>query len=164
MKRSRSEIENEFINQLPKLNLPEFSYRYQIREEQIYILDEIRKKFILLTPEEWVRQNFVKYLMNEKKFSPQFIRVEHRIKLDNLTKRCDIIIFDNKLQPYLIVECKSPDVVINQSTLQQIGIYNIKLKAKYLAVTNGLNHYYFNNDFENKRIFQIDDIPKNERN
>ena len=120
-------------------------YKLKMKEigKNIYIFDEIRKKYLLLTPEEWVRQNFIQYLNQEKKFPIGLIGVEKIVSYNFIKNRLDIIVYDHSGNPYLIVECKAPHVNINQETFYQIGKYNSQLKAKYLVVTNGNKHYYF---------------------
>jgi len=120
----------------------------------------IRKKFVILQPEEWVRQHCVQYLINEKNYPISLINVEKELKINNLKKRYDIVVFNNDGSIFIIVECKAINVPINQSTFDQIAQYNLALNASYLMVTNGLNHYYCQMDFENERYNFLKDIPK----
>ncbi len=123
------------------LNLPTYSFKIKSEDNRKYIFDEIRRKYLLLTPEEWVRQNFIKYLVKEKKYPRQLISIEMEFKIGRLIKRCDIVVFNKSGKPNLIVECKSPSVAINQDTFDQISDYNRHFNVMYLIVTNGIKHY-----------------------
>jgi len=105
------------------------------------IFDPIRKKFVALTPEEWVRQNFLKFLMEEKKYPAGLIIVEQTLKVNKLHKRCDAVVHDKKGQPLVVLEFKAPDVALNQKVFDQVARYNITLQVKYLIVSNGMEHY-----------------------
>ena len=123
------------------LNLPTYSFKIKSEDNRKYIFDEIRKKYLLLTPEEWVRQNFIKYLINEMNYPRQLISIEMEFKIKKIVKRCDIVVFNKSGRPNLIVECKSPSIIISQETFDQINLYNRYLNVHYLIVTNGLKHY-----------------------
>jgi len=112
-----------------------------MREQKQWIFDPLRRKYVKLTPEEWVRQNFVQYLINEGKYPAGLLGVEVLFRLNKLKKRVDILVHDRSGQPIMIVECKSPDVKIDDDVFEQIITYNIKLKVPYLVVTNGMHHY-----------------------
>ena len=144
---------------MQKLNFPTYSFRFKNSENKISIFDEIRKKFILLQPEEWVRQHCVQYLIQNKKYPKSLINVEKELKINNLKKRYDIIIYNTDGSIHLIVECKSPKITVNQNTFDQIARYNLTLNADYLMVTNGINHYYCKMDYEKKRYEFLKDIP-----
>jgi hypothetical protein len=128
---------------MDKLNLPEYTFRLQRSAKGVQIFDAIRKKFVALTPEEWVRQNFIQYLVEEKKYPVSLIAVETGLKYNRLQKRSDITIYDRKGVLWMIIECKAPEVKISQATFDQIATYNMsgKTKTRYLGVTNGLKHY-----------------------
>lgn len=142
-----------------KLNFPNYSFRFKNSENKVAIFDEIRKKFIILTPEEWVRQNVVKYLLEEKTYPKSYINVEKLIKVNDLSKRYDIIVYQPNGEIFLLVECKAPEVKIAQETFDQIARYNLTLTAKYLMVTNGLNHYFCEMDFENEKYNFLQELP-----
>lgn len=114
---------------------------------------------MVLQPEEWVRQHCVQYLINEKKYPKSLINVEKELKINNLKKRYDIVVFNTDGSIHLIVECKAPNITINQSTFDQVARYNLELNATYLMVTNGLNHYYCSIDFDEERYQFLKDIP-----
>ena len=141
------------------LNFPKFSFRFKNSENKISIFDCIRKKFVILQPEEWVRQHCVHYLIQEKKYPQSLINVEKELKINGLKKRYDIVIFNSDGSIHLIVECKAPQITINQSTFDQIAQYNLALNATYLMVTNGLNHYYCSMDFKNECYQFLEQIP-----
>jgi hypothetical protein len=143
-----------------KLDFPTYTFRFKNSENKPYIFDDIRKKFVVLQPEEWVRQHCVQYLINKKKYPKLLINVEKELKINNLKKRYDIVVFNTDGSIHLIVECKAPKITINQSTFDQIARYNLALNATYLMVTNGLNHYYCTMDFQEKCYQFLNDIPE----
>ncbi|MBA4739141.1 MAG: type I restriction enzyme HsdR N-terminal domain-containing protein [Flavobacteriaceae bacterium] len=142
-----------------KLSFPNYEFRLKKIDEKRFIFDEIRKKYIELTAEEWVRQNCIKFLINEKKYKSQLIAVEKKIILNNLTKRFDIIAYDNNGDPNLLVECKAPNIAIRQETFDQILTYNRVINSKYLMITNGIIHYYCKIDNIDNKINFLKDIP-----
>lgn len=145
---------------LPVLNLPQIQFKF--REDEfgyIEIFDSFRKKFIKLTPEEWVRQNFAMYLVMFKGYPQSRIKLEKTIKIGKSNKRCDIVYFDKELNPEIIVECKSVEINLSQSTFAQASMYNSQLKVKYLMITNGLEHYIIQPDYENKEFKFLNFIP-----
>ena len=144
---------------MQKLNFPTFTFRFKNSENKVAIFDEIRKKFIILTPEEWVRQHVTQYLLQEKKYPKSYINVEKLIKINDLTKRYDLVVFQPDGALFLLVECKAPEIKITQQTFDQIARYNLTLKAKYLMVTNGLNHYFCEMDFENEKYVFLEQLP-----
>ena len=145
---------------MQKLNFPTYTFRLKNSKNKRLIFDEIRKKFMVLQPEEWVRQHCVRYLIKEKKYPKSLINVEKELRVNNLKKRYDIVVFNSDGSIHLVVECKSPSIKINQVTFDQISRYNLALEASYLMITNGLNHYYCTMDFKNKRYQFLKDIPE----
>jgi len=144
---------------MQKLNFPDSSFRFKSSENKTLVFDEIRKKFVVLTPEEWVRLHVVQFLLKEKNYPKSLINVEKQLKLNNTNKRYDIIIFNNDGSIFLIVECKAPSIAITQETFDQIARYNLALNSEYLMVTNGLEHYYCQMDFKNEQYIFLKDIP-----
>ena len=142
------------------LCFPNYEFRIKNRHNKKYIFDLIRKKFILLTHEEWVRQNCIMFLINEQKVPKVLINVEKKIKVNNMTKRYDIIVYKPNGSVFLLVECKSPKVNINQETFNQISIYNSEIIAEYLMLTNGLFNYYCSIDYSNQCYKFVKDFPK----
>lgn len=145
---------------LQELNFPKFSFRFKNSENKISIFDVIRKRFVILQPEEWVRQHCVHYLIENKGYPKSLINVEKELTVNKLRKRYDIVVFNSDGSIYLIVECKSPKITINQSTFDQIAQYNLSLNASYLMITNGLNHYYCQMDFKEEKYQFLKDIPE----
>ncbi|MEK8179502.1 type I restriction enzyme HsdR N-terminal domain-containing protein [Flavobacterium buctense] len=144
---------------MQKLNFPSYSFRLKNSENKVSIFDEIRKKFIILTPEEWVRQHTVQFLLQEKNYPKSYLNVEKLIKINDISKRYDIVVFQPNGEIFLLIECKAPEVSITQNTFDQIARYNLKLNAKYLMVTNGLNHYFCQMDFEKEQYIFLKELP-----
>ena len=117
----------------------------------------------MLTPEEWVRQNCVQFLINEKKYPKSLISIEKKLSINSLTKRYDIVVFNSDGYITIIVECKSPKVKISQKTFDQISIYNLAFQSKYFMITNGLSHYFCKVDLENQKYFFLKELPKYKR-
>ena len=145
---------------MQKLNFPDYTFRFKNSENKVAIFDDIRKKFILLTPEEWVRQHVVHFLLTDKKFPISHINVEKVLKINGLTKRYDVVVFRPDGRIFLLVECKAPEVVISQNTFDQIARYNMTMDAMHLMVTNGLNHYFCQIDNEQEKYMFLHDIPE----
>ena len=127
---------------MQNLNFPTYSFRLKNSENNTHIFDVIRKKFVVLQPEEWVRQHCVQYLIQEKNYPISLINVEKVILINGLKKRYDIVVFNPDGSLAVVVECKAPKVQISQSVFDQIARFNLTLKASYLMITNGLNHYF----------------------
>lgn len=144
---------------MQKLNFPKYNFRFKSNENKTLIFDIIRKKFMVLTPEEWVRQHVLHFLITEKKYPISHINVEKQLKLHNTVKRYDIVVLNANGSIQIVIECKAPKIKINQQTFDQIAQYNFVLQASYLLVTNGLEHYYCQMDFENKKYIFLQDIP-----
>lgn len=122
------------------LNLPSFDYTLRKENGQVFILDIIRKKYLVLTPEEWVRQHFVHFLISSLQYPRPLIKIEGGLRFNELKKRSDIVVFNREGAPWMVIECKAPDQKLSDRTLHQASVYNQTLKAKYLTVTNGLVH------------------------
>ena len=141
------------------LNFPRYTFRVKNNENRTLIFDDIRKKFVVLTPEEWVRQHVVHFLIQDKNYPRSHINVEKQITLNGLKKRYDIVVFKPNGELDILVECKAPEITISQTTFDQIAQYNFKLNAKYLMVTNGLSHYYCQTDFVAEKYEFMQEIP-----
>lgn len=146
--------------QFTELNLP--YYPFQITEEnnKVYIFDEIRKKRIRLTPEEWVRQHFVQYLINHLHYPKSWIQLESGIKLHGLPKRADIVVFNTETKPHLLVECKAPTIKITNAVFEQAVRYNFVYQVNYMVLTNGLEHFCCILNYENHSYDFISTIPE----
>lgn len=145
---------------MQKLNLP--NYNFKIRESENnkqQIFDFIRRKFVALTPEEWVRQNFLRYLTEEKGFPKGLIAVEMSLDISSNTQRCDVVCFNAEARPLVIIECKAARVKITQEVFEQAARYNMNLKTSFVIMTNGLNHYCCQIDYTNKKVIYLKDIP-----
>lgn len=144
---------------MQKLNFNNYSFRLKNSENKVYIFDAIRKIFLVLTPEEWVRQHTLQFLIQELNYPISLINVEKTIKINGMNKRYDIVVFNPNGSIKIIIECKAPEVQITQATFDQIARYNFILQANYLMVTNGLNHYFCQMDFENENYMFLKDLP-----
>ena len=142
------------------LNLPEYPFRIKQESNAMYIFDDIRKKFLLLTPEEWVRQHLVQFLIRDKKYPRSLIKLEGGLKLNSLQKRSDILLFNSSGEKILLVECKAPSVKISQDTFDQIARYNFIYRVKWLLVSNGLQHFCCEIDFENESYRFVEELPE----
>lgn len=142
-----------------QLNLPAYPFRLTKDKERLFIYDELRKKQILLTPEEWVRQHWIQHLIQAKGYPKTLIQTEGGLKLNSLQKRTDIVIFNSSGKRMLIAELKAPSIKISQKVFEQIARYNIVHKVPYLLVSNGLQHYYCYIDHENGTYSFLEDLP-----
>ena len=142
-----------------KLNLPEYNFKFIKKNNKLKIFDNVRKLFVTLTPEEWVRQNYIMFLITEKKVPTSHIITESQLKLHELKKRTDAILYNKKMEASVLIEFKSPEVKIETGVFEQINRYNIALKLNYLVVTNGLTHYYCRINNENNNVEFLNDIP-----
>lgn len=141
------------------LNLPFFDAKIRKSDSGAEIFDPLRRKYVALTPEEWVRQHFVNYLQTQKKYPPSLMANEVSLKLNSLSRRCDTVVYNCELQPVAIVEYKQPGVAITQQVFDQIARYNSVLRVKYLIVSNGLSHYCGVVDYENQTFRYLSEIP-----
>lgn len=144
---------------MKQLNLPHYSFRIKGEPGKESILDPIRKKFVKLTPEEWVRQNFVRYLIEEGKYPPGLIGIEVSSDYNKMKRRVDVLIHNRKGEPVMIVECKAPEVPVNDKVFDQIVCYNMGFRVPYLIVTNGLDHYACKINVEEKKYEFLLVIP-----
>ena len=145
---------------MQRLNFPDYPLRVKDSERGRLIFDMVRKKYIALTPEEWVRQHCLHYLLNDKHYPRSRTVVEHTHRVGGLYRRSDIVVFDRALNPFILVECKSYKVSINQNTFDQINRYNFIMKAPYLFVSNGLKHVFCNIDHQLKKVGWLKDLPQ----
>ncbi|MGQ1786593.1 MULTISPECIES: type I restriction enzyme HsdR N-terminal domain-containing protein [unclassified Saccharicrinis] len=123
------------------LNLPTYTFSVSEENGKKKIFDPIRKKKVVLTPEEWVRQNFMMFLTEDKGFPASLLAVESLVNINGLSQRADIVVYNRQRKPMLIVECKAPSVKITRDVFAQVMRYNIMLKTRFVCVTNGLHHY-----------------------
>lgn len=144
---------------MQQLNFPIYKFRFKNSENKVAVFDEIRKKFVILTPEEWVRQHVVQFLLQEKKYPKSLINVEKILKINGLTKRYDAVVFNNDGSIFILIECKAPEIKITQTTFDQIARYNMTLNAQFLMVTNGQNHYFCQMDYKNEKYQFLKELP-----
>ncbi|MCY1633086.1 type I restriction enzyme HsdR N-terminal domain-containing protein [Marinifilum sp. D737] len=144
---------------MENLNLPTYSFKIKSDLQRKLIFDSIRKKYVVLTPEEWVRQNFIRYLVEEKKYPASLIAVEKKVDVNLLPQRSDIVLYNCNANPVMIVECKASKIKITQDVFNQIARYNMKLRVPFLVVTNGLKHFCCYMDYEKKSFKFLEDIP-----
>ena len=141
------------------LNLPVFDAKVVNREGKPVIFDVIRRRYVALTPEEWVRQHFVHFLLNHKGYPQALMANEVQVQLNGTKKRCDTVLYRRDLKARMIVEYKAPDIEITQAVFNQITRYNMVLKVDYLVVSNGLQHYCCRMDYEKNSYTFLPDIP-----
>ncbi len=142
------------------LNLPEYQFRLQKNKEgKTEIFDAIRKRFFILTPEEWVRQNFIQYLIQEKLYPASLMAIEKGLKLNGMQKRTDIVQYNKQGRPVLIVECKAPEVKLSQDTFDQAARYNMTLQVDFLIITNGLEHFACKMNYTDQKVQFLEEIP-----
>ena len=138
------------------IEFPSPEFQVKTKDGKEYIMDVIRKKWVRLTPEEWVRQNFIQYLIKTKNYPPSLLSVEKEIRLGELKKRCDVVVYKNDV-PWMIVECKQPDVALSNSTLMQVLQYNMVNQCAYLIITNGNSSKGW--QIQNGKAEEIHQIP-----
>ncbi|MFT3795732.1 type I restriction enzyme HsdR N-terminal domain-containing protein [Flavobacterium sp.] len=143
---------------MQKLNFKNYVFRFR-NAGRVSIFDEIRKKFIILTPEEWVRQHVVHFLMHEKKYPKSLINVEKVLTVNGLTKRYDVVVFNPDGSIFILVECKAPQVAISQTVFDQIARYNMTMQSQLLMVTNGKQHYFCQMDYANEQYVFLRELP-----
>ena len=144
---------------MQELNLPKIDVKSKLVNESIQIFDIVRKNFFVLTPEEWVRQHVIHYLIFNKKYPKGLMQIEKLIKYNNLKTRADIVALNKNADPILLVECKAPSIKIDKNAFDQIAKYNFTLKAKYLFVTNGLDHYCCEMNYITGEKFFLKEVP-----
>ena len=144
---------------MQQLNLPKANLRIQTRQNKKFVFDIIRRKFVLLTPEEWVRQHFIHFLMNEKKYPQSLMAVEKQIRLNQKLFRFDLVVYHRNGHPFLIAEFKAPGVKISQETFDQVVRYNTMLKVSLVAVSNGLEHFICSIDYTGGKYAYLKEIP-----
>ena len=144
---------------MQKLNLPEYSFRIKTVDGKNHIFDSFRKKFVRLTPEEWVRQNFVQFMVAAKNYPGSLIAVEAGVKVNDNPQRADLVVFNRSGNPLIVAEFKAPEVKISQQTFDQIVRYNMQLKVPYLIVSNGMEHYCCHIDYSSNSYAFLNEIP-----
>ena len=152
-------VDFRLMELLCPLNLPPYPFKITEQNGQYFLFDEIRKKTLLITPEEWVRQHFVQFLVAQKKYPKSLIQLEGGLKLHGMNQRSDILVYNPSAEKILLVECKAPIVKITQAVFDQIARYNIIHRVPLLAVTNGLEHFYCRINFKEKKYIFLEELP-----
>ena len=142
-----------------QLNLPDYPIRLSGTQEHPSIFDILRRKYVALTPEEWVRQHFIHFLINQKNYPVTLLANEIKLQVGNKTLRADSVLYDRELRPRMIVEYKAPHIPITQKVFDQISTYNMLMHVDYLVVSNGLQHYCCKMDYDNQKYLFLEDIP-----
>ena len=144
---------------MQSLNLPPYNPKLSKKNGKTYIFDPLRRKDVVLTPEEWVRQHFINFLVTENSYPPERIANEVCVNVNSTSKRCDTVVYNNYLKPLVIVEYKAPEITITGEVFEQISRYNSALRVPYLIVSNGLTHYCCNMDYKTMKCGFMEDIP-----
>ena len=142
------------------LNFPSYNFRLKNSENKVAVFDELRKKFVILTPEEWVRQHVVHFLLKEKRIPKSLLNVEKQLKVHGLLKRYDVLAYNPDGSIHLVVECKAASVPIAQETFDQVARYNLTLNSTFLMVTNGLQHYFCKMNYAEEKYDFLPDLPE----
>ncbi|MCR5312252.1 MAG: type I restriction enzyme HsdR N-terminal domain-containing protein [Bacteroidaceae bacterium] len=144
---------------MEQLNLPPFEANIKKINGMVKIMDVLRKKFVALTPEEWVRQHFIHYLIEHKGYSSTLMANEVSLSLNGMSRRCDSVLYNRDMTPLMIIEYKAPSIEITQKVFNQISRYNIVLQVKYLVISNGLKHYCCKLDYEKGQYIFLENLP-----
>jgi type I site-specific restriction endonuclease len=142
-----------------QLNLPEYDFRIKKQDNKLLIFDMQRKRYVSLTPEEWVRQHFIRFLIKNKGYPAALLAVEKQLNMNGMKKRCDAILYDNEAKPIMIIELKAPNVPISQATFDQVAVYNAKLMVSFFMISNGIEHYCCKVNSETARYEYFPEIP-----
>ena len=142
------------------LNLPQYSFKIKSEGQRKYIFDNIRKRYVILTPEEWVRQHLTAWLVQEKKYPASLIAVEMPLRINRMERRADIVLYSSRGKPFMIIECKAPGIKISQKAFDQAARYNMDIKVNYLVVSNGLVHYCARLDHKKANWSFLSGIPE----
>jgi type I site-specific restriction endonuclease len=142
-----------------QLNLPAYDFRVKKMSDKLVIFDSQRKRYVSLSPEEWVRQHFIRFLIEEKGYPGSRIAIEKQLEMNGMKKRCDAILYNDYAAPLLIIELKAPHIPISQATFDQVAVYNAKLNVNFFMISNGLEHYCCQVNSENNRYDYFQEIP-----
>ena len=142
----------------PLLNLPDADLRIKETGENRHVFDVVRRQFVTLTPEEWVRQHFLHFIIRDKHYPASLIGVEMLVKVNNLSQRADLVVYSREGKPWMIIECKAPAVQMDENVFYQAARYNLPLQVQYFVVTNGLEHYCLH--FNGSGFDYLEDLPE----
>lgn len=152
-------IEKTKILKMYQLNLPVYNFKIKTTSGKLQIFDAFRKKYVVLTPEEWVRQHFIRFLVEVKNYPFSLIAIEKQLYINGMKKRFDAVLYDFEGKPKIIIEFKAPNIKISQQTFDQAAIYNSKLQVEFLFLSNGIEHYFCKVDSENSKYVFFSEIP-----
>ncbi|MCC7232410.1 MAG: type I restriction enzyme HsdR N-terminal domain-containing protein [Bacteroidia bacterium] len=147
---------------LPRLHFPEYNFKLQRAssgQQSLKIFDIIRRKYVVLSPEEWVRQHLIHFLLNDRKFPKALTGVERKVMVNRMARRFDVLVYSRNLKPLLLAECKAPEVRVSQEVFDQAARYNLSLEARYFVLTNGFDTYCCTRDEENKAYRYLEEVP-----
>jgi hypothetical protein len=142
------------------LNFPEFEFKIQESEGKLSIFDSLRKKYLILTPEEWVRQHMISFLVQYRNYPKGLFSLEKEVIYNSLQKRFDILVLDRAGNPFLLIECKAPEVKLSKKTVEQVAVYNKTIGAAFMGISNGKQHLFLKYNFEVNNYDQISDLPQ----
>jgi hypothetical protein len=142
------------------LNFPEFEFKIQESDGKLSIFDSLRKKYLILTPEEWVRQHMISFLVQYRNYPKGLFSLEKEVMYNSLQKRFDILVLDRVGNPFLLIECKAPEVKLSKKTVEQVAIYNKTIGAAFMGISNGRQHLFLKYNFEVNNYEQISDLPQ----
>ena len=145
---------------MTSLNLPPFAHQVQQQAGKTTIFDTIRKKYVVLTPEEWVRQHFIHYLIRHLSYPRTLISVEAGLRYNQMLRRSDVVVYDRDGNPFMVIECKAPTVLLSPKVFEQVAVYNQPLRAEYITVTNGLDHYCCRMDYAAGSYAFVEALPE----
>ena len=145
---------------MQELNLPKYEIRIGRKDGRLTIFDFLRRRYVALTPEEWVRQHFTHFLVEHKSYPQGLLANEVELSVGEKSLRCDSVLYDRELRPRMIVEYKAPHIKLTQKVFQQIATYNLLLHVDYLVVSNGIEHHCIKMDYENEKYLFLEDIPE----
>lgn len=143
----------------PTLNFPQYAFKIKKTENGYYVFDPVRKKLVKLTPEEWVRQHVIKFLSEDLQYPISHMVSEKSLSIHTLTKRADLLVYDQMMQPALLVECKAPGIKMTSKVFEQIAAYNLAFNVPWLFITNGLNHFFAHINHVSREVKNISFIP-----
>ena len=142
-----------------QLNLPEYNFRIKKQDEKLQIFDSQRKRYVTLTPEEWVRQHFIRFIIEEKGYPAAHLAIEKQLNMNGMKKRCDAILYNSHAEPIMIIEFKAPNVPISQATFDQVAVYNSKLNVIFFIISNGIEHFCCRVNTKTARYEFFSEIP-----
>jgi len=142
------------------MDILKYDIKSKLIEGKKHIFDEIRKKYVVLTPEELVRQKFIRFLIEERGYVKSLFSIESGLKYGDLKKRTDILYYDRNGRPFLLIECKSFKVPLSQKTFEQLSIYNLAVKARFIGITNGISHRFCQVDYADKKLHYLESVPE----